>query len=66
MAGLDIKRFNENMKNHIHVDRIREDFLSDLQWRKWHHSFFINGVRYDGSRDLGTLIQILPSIRDSK
>ena len=28
---LDLDRFDEDMKNHVHVPRIREDFLSGIQ-----------------------------------
>ena len=50
---LDLERFDEDMKNHVHVPRIREDFLSGIQSGvNGTPSVYINGTRYDGSWDL--------------
>ena len=65
IIGLDLERFNKDMENHIHVPRIREDFLSGIQSGvNGTPSFYINGTRYDGSWDFDTLVQILTSIID--
>jgi len=60
--GLDLARFNNDMSTHAHVGRIREDFLSGI------HSgvngtptFYINGIRYNDSWDLETLLETLRS-----
>jgi len=67
VVGLDLERFDKDMKNHIHVPRIREDFLSGIQSGvNGTPSFYINGTRYDGSWDFDTLVQILTSIIDYK
>lgn len=59
---LNLTKFNNEMSSHIHAGRIREDFLSGI------HSgvngtptFYINGIRYDGSWDLENLLEILRS-----
>jgi protein-disulfide isomerase len=63
IIGLNLDRFNDNIKNHVHVSRIREDFLSGIQSGvNGTPSFYINEIRYDGSWDLDSLIQILTSI----
>ncbi len=51
------------LENHIHASRIREDFLSGIQSGvNGTPSFYINEIRYDGSWDLDSLMQILTSI----
>ena len=66
IIGLDLERFNKDMENHIHVPRIREDFLSGIQSGvNGTPSFYINGTRYDGSWDFDTLVQILTSVIDN-
>ncbi len=64
---LDLERFDEDMKNHVHVPKIREDFLSGIQSGvNGTPSFYINGTRYDGSWDFDTLMQILTSTIDKR
>ena len=58
--GLNLAKFTNEMSSHVHAGRIREDFLSGI------HSgvngtptFYINGIRYDDSWDLETLLERL-------
>jgi len=60
--GLNLAKFNNEMSSHVHAGRIREDFLSGI------HSgvngiptFYINGIRYNDSWDLETLLETLRS-----
>jgi protein-disulfide isomerase len=60
--GLNLAKFNNEMSSHVHAGRIREDFLSGI------HSgvngtptFYINGIRYNDSWDLETLLEVLRS-----
>jgi protein-disulfide isomerase len=60
--GLNLAKFNNEMSSHVHAGRIREDFLSGI------HSgvngtptFYINGIRYNDSWDLETLLAGLRS-----
>jgi protein-disulfide isomerase len=60
--GLNLVKFNTEMSSHVHAGRIREDFLSGI------HSgvngtptFYINGIRYNDSWDLETLLEGLRS-----
>ncbi len=66
IVGLNLERFNEDMKNHTHISKIREDFLSGVQSGvNGTPSFYINDIRYDNSWDFDTLTQILTSITDN-
>ena len=60
--GLNLAKFTNEMSSHVHAGRIREDFLSGI------HSgvngtptFYINGIRYNDSWDLETLLERLRS-----
>jgi protein-disulfide isomerase len=67
IIGLNLERFNDDMKNHIHASRIREDFLSGIQSGvNGTPSFYINEIRYDGSWDFDTLIRILTSVMNNQ
>ena len=55
--GLDARRFEADLLDHAHVDRVREHFLSGV------HSgvagtptFFVNGTRYEGPHDVPNLL----------
>jgi protein-disulfide isomerase len=55
--GLDIDAFVAQMTAHAHAGRVREDFLSGVRSGvNGTPTFFINGVRHDGSYDLETLL----------
>jgi protein-disulfide isomerase len=67
IIGLNLERFNDDMKTHIHASRIREDFLSGIQSGvNGTPSFYINEIRYDGSWDFDTLIRILTSVMNNQ
>jgi len=54
---LDVARFSDDMAEHRHAARIREDFTSGVRSGvNGTPSFFINGVRHDGGYDLATLL----------
>jgi protein-disulfide isomerase len=56
-VGLDIPRFVREMREGRYLNRIREDFLSGARSGvNGTPTFFINGLRYDGPRDLDTLM----------
>ena len=55
--GLDVARFADDMAEHRHAARVREDFTSGVRSGvNGTPSFFINGVRHDGGYDLATLL----------
>jgi len=67
IVGLDLERFDEDMMNHVYASRIREDFISGIQSGvNGTPTFYINEMRYDGSWDFDTLLQILISIIDNQ
>jgi protein-disulfide isomerase len=60
--GLDLTKFKNDMSTHAYAGRIRDDFLSGI------HSgvngtptFYIDGIRYNDSWDLETLLETLRS-----
>ena len=58
--GLDITQFNQDMASHVHAQRVREDFLSGVRSGvNGTPTFYINGIRYNGSGDLETLLKTL-------
>ena len=60
--GLDLAQFNHDMSSHAYAPRIREDFLSGVRsGLNGTPTFYIDGIRYNGSWDLETLIKTLRS-----
>ena len=58
--GLDITQFNLDMASHVHAQRVREDFLSGVHGGvNGTPTFYINGIRYNGSWNLETLLKTL-------
>jgi serine/threonine protein kinase len=54
--GLDEPRFQRDFASHAHAARVREDFLSGVRSGvNGTPTFFINGLRHDGSWDLDAL-----------
>ncbi len=55
--GLDRSKFIQDMNDPAVIERIREDVYSGIQSGvNGTPTFFINGVRHDGSYDLDTLL----------
>ncbi len=58
--GLDLKRFDHDLADHIHAARVHEDFLSGVRSGvNGTPSFYINGTRHDDSFDTDTLLAAL-------
>ena len=54
---LDVQAFNSELMQHVHVPRIREDFVSGVRSGvNGTPAFYINGVRHDGAWDFETLL----------
>jgi protein-disulfide isomerase len=50
--GLDLDRFTDDVRSHIHIPKIREDFVGGVRGGVTSTpGFYINGVRYDGPTD---------------
>jgi protein-disulfide isomerase len=59
-VGLNQDRFNLELTTHMHTARVREDFLSGIESGvNGTPTFFINGIRHDGSWDVDTLEEAL-------
>ncbi len=55
--GLDVARFGDDMAEHRHAARVREDFTSGVRSGvNGTPTFFINRVRHDGGYDLAALL----------
>jgi protein-disulfide isomerase len=58
--GLDVDRFEAELANHVHADRVQEDFLSGVRSGvPGTPTFFINGRRYEGPVDVRSLMGAL-------
>jgi predicted DsbA family dithiol-disulfide isomerase len=58
--GLDVERFGKELAEHVHADRVHEDFMSGVRSGvNGTPTFFINGSRHDDSFDLDTLLNAL-------
>jgi protein-disulfide isomerase len=58
--GLGLHRFASELSMHIHAARVREDFMSGVRSDvNGTPTFFINGVRHDGSSDFDTLMEAI-------
>jgi protein-disulfide isomerase len=56
-VGLDIERFDREMKGQVHAGRVRADFIGGVRSGvNGTPTFFINGRRHDDSYDLETLL----------
>jgi protein-disulfide isomerase len=57
---LDVDRFRRELAEHLHADRVHEDFFSGVRSGvNGTPTFFINGARHDDSFDIDTLLNAL-------
>jgi len=55
--GLDTKRFERELRDHVYAERVREDFVSGVRSGvNGTPSFYINSERYDGPWDVESLL----------
>jgi len=60
--GMDLKRFDQDLADNVYAPRVRDDFMSGVRSGvNGTPTFFINGVRYDGSHDLHSLLAAVRS-----
>jgi protein-disulfide isomerase len=58
--GLDIERFDRELAEHVHAERVREDFMSGVRSGvNGTPTFYIDGVRHDDAYDVETLLAAL-------
>jgi protein-disulfide isomerase len=59
-VGLELERFADDLAEHRHAARIREDFLSGVRSGvNGTPTFFVNGVRHDGGYDLASMLEAI-------
>jgi protein-disulfide isomerase len=57
---LDLDLFDKELTEHVHADRVHEDFMSGVRSGvNGTPTFFINGLRHDDSYELETLLGAL-------
>ena len=58
--GLDVDRFEDELAQHAHAARVRDDFMSGVRSGvNGTPTFYINGVRHDDSYEAETLLATL-------
>jgi protein-disulfide isomerase len=56
--NLDLDLFDNDLAEHVHADRVHEDFMSGVRSGvNGTPTFFINGLRHDDSYELETLLR---------
>jgi protein-disulfide isomerase len=62
-VGCNVDRFVRELTDNRYAARVREDFLSGIRsGANGTPSLFINGYRYDGSRDLNSLLAAIEQV----
>jgi protein-disulfide isomerase len=63
--GLNLNRFRDDLRNHVHSTRVAQDVESaDLSGVSGTPTFFVNGQRHYGAFDLPTLTAAIRTERD--
>jgi protein-disulfide isomerase len=58
--GLDVRRFDRELAEHVYADRVHEDFMGGVRSGvNGTPTFYVNGERHDGSYDADALIAAL-------
>ena len=58
--GLDIERFDQELAEHVHAERVHEDFMSGVRSGvNGTPTFYINGARHDDSYETEILLAAL-------
>ncbi len=65
-TGLEVERFEREVEEHTHARRVREDLRSGLRSGvRGTPTFFIDGVRHDGSSNFETLLAALEAAEEA-
>ena len=57
---LDVSTFDRELADHVHAERVREDFMSGVRSGvNGTPTFYVNGARHDGSYEIETLLAVL-------
>ncbi len=61
--GLDMKRFEQDIQQKAHLDKVHNDFESGMRSGvNRTPTFFINGIKYDGDWEGEALLQYLKTL----
>jgi len=64
---LDVPRVARDLAMHIHAARVREDFMSGVRSGvNGTPTFFFNGLRYDGPRDVESMITAAEMVEEAR
>src|SRR5438105_7350389 len=62
--GLDVDRFRDDLRRHVHAGRLAEDVESaDMSNVSGTPTFFVNGLRHHGAYDIETLSAAVKAAR---
>jgi protein-disulfide isomerase len=57
---LDVPTFDQELADHVHAERVREDFMSGVRSGvNGTPTFYVNGTRHDGSYEIEALLTVL-------
>jgi protein-disulfide isomerase len=60
VLGLDVDLFDKELAEHVHADRVHDDFMSGVRSGvNGTPTFFINGLRHDDSYEFDALLEAL-------
>jgi protein-disulfide isomerase len=63
---LELPRFRADLASHAHLPKVRDDFMSGVRSGvNGTPTFYINGVRYDGSREVGAMLAATQAAADA-
>jgi protein-disulfide isomerase len=61
--GLEVERFHRELAEHVHAERVREDFMSGVRSGvNGTPTFYIDGARHDDAYDVETLVAALERV----
>lgn len=62
--GLDLHRFDREMKAHVHREEVKQDFRRGIRdGVNGTPTLFINRLRYDGPRDYESMTAAIAAVR---
>ncbi len=65
--GLDVVRFDQEMKQHLYEDEVRRDFRRGIEdGVNGTPAIFINRLRYDGPRDRASLLAAIAALAPAR
>ena len=65
--ALDMEAFMRDLAEHRHAARVREHFMSGVRSGvNGTPTFFVNGVRYDGPRDVDAFLALIDELADRR